>query len=242
MRVPAQRLDLALRDGATFEAWIEYYSEKSKLARSGGLWRVQALHLGRLPVPSGVLIAGDAGLQFDMTGPFARAIAPGEYDVWATMAMPERRRWWPFTRPRPDDLGDWPRVAFLTLLLTPEHPKHYEPALLQKAGGQRPIAGHAGFGIDSAEAALMDASQLPSVRRVNDGMAMWNLAGKAAFGPPGIRGLAAVVDLPTDPPVPAAVCCSGWGDGAYLSYWGLNDAGDPVRLVIDFDLPREARG
>ena len=41
-----------------------------------------------------------------------------------------------------------------------------------------------------------------------------------------------------DPGSPAncVAFMSGWGDGAYSSYWGFDDAGDPVVLLTDFDV------
>ncbi len=232
--IPTARLKGALDDRATFQAWIECYDAKMKLSRFGGWWILRPLHLGMLPVRSGQLVAGDPGLEFDMTGPFARTIPPGEYEVWASIAVPTRRA---ACEPgTPLELGDSPLVAFLTLLVTSEPPARFELAALQKPDGDRPIDEDPGFGVDSAQAALMDAAYLPAVRRAEGTLDAWGLAHEAQFGPEGLKGLAALVELATTPPAPAAVCVSGWGDGAYRSYFGLDARGQPVRLTIDFNL------
>lgn len=239
MSVTSEYLALALTEGATLEASIEVYDENAVQHRVGGAWRLQPFLLGTLPIASGQIVAGDPGFQFNMTGPFVRRVPPAAYEVWATIAVPDRRpKAWNLLRRKSTSLGTAPLVAFLTLLVTREAPASYELAAMDKADGDRPIDAHPGFGVDSGSAALMDAAHLPLMETFPDCMAAWRLAHKAQQGPPGMQGLAALTDLPSTPPVPVAVCSSGWGDGAYLSYWGLDRRGAPVRLVVDFNLPQ----
>ena len=47
----------------------------------------------------------------------------------------------------------------------------------------------------------------------------------------------AMVPIPPDSAPGLACFSSGWGDGAYASYWGLR-AGKVTRLVTDFELVR----
>lgn len=239
MSVTSEYLELALTEGATLEASIEVYGKDMVKRRVGGASRLRPFLLGKLPITSGRIVAGDPGFQFDMTGPFARRVPPGAYEVWATIAVPRRRPWaWKFLRRKSTSMDTAPLVAFLTLLVSHETPETYKPAALDKPYGDRPIDAHPGFGVDSGSAALMDAAHLPLMETFPDCMAAWGLAHKAQQGPPGLQGLAALTDLPSTPPVPVAACSSGWGDGAYLSYWGLDKRGVPARLVVDFNLPQ----
>lgn len=52
--------------------------------------------------------------------------------------------------------------------------------------------------------------------------------------------LASFGEMPGSPVVAAA--SSGWGDGEYPAYWGLSQSGDPVVLVVDFQLVADPEG
>lgn len=43
-------------------------------------------------------------------------------------------------------------------------------------------------------------------------------------------------------PLNVAMFWSGWGDGVYPSFWGLNAAGEPLLLMTDFDVLENADG
>jgi hypothetical protein len=43
-------------------------------------------------------------------------------------------------------------------------------------------------------------------------------------------------------PLNVAMFWSGWGDGIYPSFWGLNAAGEPLLLMTDFDVLENADG
>ncbi len=243
MNVPEAALALALREGARLDATITTLTVLAPFRRRERHHRVclqlQPVCLGLLPVPSGALIVGDLAMHFDMTGPFEQPIAPGTYEVWATIATPPKTGLLSRLLRRENPFGDEPRVAFLTLLLDRTEPTSYVLAKLKKSPDDRPIDAHPGFGIDLAGAAMVDASHVDAICELpmDD---LWEVFNHLDHAPEPATGLAGRIDLPTSQPTPAIVSETGWGDGAYCSYWGLDADGACVRLVVDFNLPGNA--
>lgn len=109
---------------------------------------------------------------------------------------------------------------------------HFDGIKPPKSADQLPT-----FGVDAGTAGFMDALVLESLRAAPD-----------EAEPPVQAALVPQLTATTsaansgqwiaDPISGRNVIAftSGWGDGTYASYWALDGAGQPVCLVIDFDL------
>lgn len=171
--------------------------------------------LGKLTLPSGQIFARDPSYERFEGPPFARRVRPGRYPVVLTC------------------LGDGPdrsphdRIAAAAILLRDELPTTWEHALPdgETLDDLHPGQVH-GYGVDGGTGCFVDAE-----------VALEFEAGKRNFQ----RMLAAFRKSDFQPLIhtfrdePAiAVFQSGWGDGFYASYWGLDARGEPVCLVTDF--------
>ncbi|WP_418061440.1 DUF4241 domain-containing protein [Pimelobacter simplex] len=112
------------------------------------------------------------------------------------------------------------RNAGLRLLLGPGEPVAWRRA--EVAGG-----GHV-LGVDAGNLCLADYPSYAVVVRRDKEHALDLLARETAR--PAVRGHA----FGDDDRVTAIVADSGWGDGAYPAYWGLDADGTTVQLVVDF--------
>ncbi|VEG25436.1 DUF4241 domain-containing protein [Actinomyces howellii] len=109
------------------------------------------------------------------------------------------------------------RVAAVRAVLDNTRPVRWQRALL---------APGAGFviGVDSGTGAVVDAVSYLSMSHRD-----WSRAMRAW-----VSTDAALLDPGTGPV--GVVTRSGWGDGGYGVYWGLDGQGRPVQLVIDYGL------
>lgn len=112
------------------------------------------------------------------------------------------------------------RNAALRLVLGPGEPVTWHPASV--VGG-----GHV-FGVDAGNLCLADYPSYAGVVRRDKERALDRLARETAR--PAVRGHA----FGDDDRVTAVVADSGWGDGAYPAYWGLDATGATVQLVLEF--------
>ena len=238
MNIPEARLASAFVKGAMLEAWVSYYTESGESRRTGGLWSLDPVVLGRVLISSGRVVAGDVPMCFEMTAPFLRRVPPGEYEAVATIARPHGRS--PADRPESGTgtMGYDPRVAYLGLLIADEKPVTFEYAVMERLyPNGRQNDEFEGFGVDVGPAGIMDAASLVQFSGELEDDDLSGTFYEELKARPETLGKAALVTLPWSPPVRLACADSGWGDGEYRSYWGLNSAGDPVQLIVDFDLP-----
>lgn len=109
---------------------------------------------------------------------------------------------------------------------------HYEGNKPPKSADQLPT-----FGVDAGTAGFMDALVLESLRTAPDEAeppVQASLVPQLTATPSAANTAQWIADPISGRNVIAFT--SGWGDGAYASYWALDGAGQPVCLVIDFDL------
>lgn len=177
--------------------------------------RIYRRELGKLTLPSGQILASDPSYECFVVAPFARRVRPGRYPVVLTCVGDGEN-------PGPHD-----RVAAAAILLRDELPTTWEHALCD---GQKLIDLHPGqiygYGVDGGTGCFVDAE----------------IAGEFAAGKRNFQRLLAAYRKSDFQPLlhtfrdePAiAVFQSGWGDGFYASYWGLDARGEPVCLVTDF--------
>lgn len=194
------------------------------------------IHVGDINLPTGKIIAADPFFT-DSQPAFARSVEPDKYPVYIYMA-------------EIDELHH--RVAYAKIKFRPETPTKYILALtedltaeeLDELGDDEFF----GFPVDSGLAALLDAEtnqQLtmrmnllqenkPESNYYDEVLAkeFEEYSGKNKFS----RSLGDWNDHhpSTDSDNNVIMFSSGWGDGYYPAYWGLNDNGDTIELVIDF--------
>ena len=182
---------------------------------------IDPIDVGRLQLPSGsVVVADPSYFTADFTRPFRRKIAPGAYALEFVIA----------------DLEQWgSRVAFARLRLSSNEVETWEWAETTAPGELNVF-----FGVDAGMACFADADAAAIFARVQtdfyakhpDGNYYNDVLSK---------------DFPSDAywgehrPDPKSlvkvfVCGSGFGDGLYAAYWGLDAAGAPVELVVDFQV------
>ena len=183
--------------------------------------------LGTLPLPSGTVIAADPLVQPDRQ-PFTRKVSPGPY---------------PVTLYRAQD-----RVALAELRFADGTPERWELALVPgqdiatlKAGEIFGYPVDAGLGcfMDPAARAAMERRDAQEQKRSGYS----NYYDDVLAGELKDSNLNWVMHRPLpDDPARIAVFSSGWGDGVYASYWALDAAGKPLRLVTDFGVIEDGDG
>jgi hypothetical protein len=192
--------------------WAEVLRDGGELAGSAGNLRIEHREIGRLYLPSGRVIAADALVEPTLP-PFARAVPPGRYPVHIAIAHLQKDE-------------DQRVAAALSFGAAPV--AAWEGAELEG----RPATA---YGVDSGtgsflsqEAAAVFAERLsgPYADTVMEQMES-NYVHTRNW---------AVVDLPGTEGLNLALFSSGYGDGAYASYWGLDGAGEAVVLLTDFGL------
>lgn len=210
---PVGRTDFcrALAPGASFESVEE-------------CWHVRPVPAGELVLPSGRIIATDPCYltRLDDTPPFGRTVPPGCYPVWIALAR------------KASDAPWAERVACMVLQLSEGPAVQWEPALRP---GERLVdlpPGHCyGHGVDSGNACFVDAAAIagldPAMRR-----ALYLDGVVRSYERTGWRTRFVHVPLPGQASANVIACSSGYGDGFYPSWWGIDETGDPCALATDF--------
>lgn len=206
---PAGRTDFgrALTPGASFES-------------VDGLWYVRLLPAGELVLPSGQIIATDPCYltRLDDTPPFVRTVPPGCYPVWIALAR------------KASDAPWAERVACMVLQLSDGPAAQWELALRPGEGLVDMSPGH---GVDSGNACFVDAAAVAMLDSV--ALEALYLDGVVrAYERTRWRTRSVIIPLPGQVPAHLTACSSGYGDGFYPSWWGIDKTGDPCALATDF--------
>ncbi|MEZ4380012.1 MAG: DUF4241 domain-containing protein [Nannocystaceae bacterium] len=177
-------------------------------------WTIRVIELGALTLRSGRVVVGDpltGALASDDA--LARRVPPGRYPVQLSViaASPEDHR-----------------VAAAKLVVRDAPVVRWEPALFE---GQAPDAARLPcYGVDSGTGVFACADAAPP----DDEASAERLLEALDADADGLPGLGA---CPHPVAPEAAICFStGWGDGLYVSWWGVAADGEPSCLVTDFDL------
>lgn len=210
MYIPAEEL-AALQDGTLDQLLL-----KRKIT---GEISTQAI--GSVNLPSGAIVAVDPLTMWGGEDAFTRHVQPGNYPVELTILKN----------------GDWGnRNAFATIKFTDTQAIKFEMALV--AGNDvRTLTGDEffGYGVDagtgsfmSAETAAIWMKQIDGDDELPDSVigALDEGAGPTEwvnFTIPGTKNSFVVFE-------------SGYGDGSYASFWGLDAAGNVASLTTDFGL------
>jgi hypothetical protein len=210
---PAGRTDFdrALTPGASFES-------------AEGQWHVRLVPTGELVLPSGRIIATDPCYltRLDDTPPFVRSVSPGRYPVWLALARKGSDALWA------------ERVACMVLQLSDGPPVQWEPALRPSERLVELPPGHCyGHGVDSGNACFVDTAAIagldPAMRR-----ALYADGVVGAYERAGWRTRFVHVPIPGSSAANLIACASGYGDGFYPSWWGIEETGDACALATDF--------
>ena len=202
----------------------DLYAAFSRPGRASVGGRAAALAVvpaGELVLPTGRIVASDAFLL--STEPFSTTVAPGRYPVSVLSAT--------------DDRGLGSDVAAAMLRLAPGDPVSWQTALVagQDVTTLEPGT-FFGYPVDSGTGSFASPE---AVERVKDEPAYDAYSARfqaAMFPTPDAR--TSSVDLVVDPATGANVIGfpSGFGDGGYASWFGLDAAGQPVVLITDFGI------
>lgn len=194
------------------------------------------IHIGDVNLPTGRIIAADPFFTEEQA-PFARTVIPDKYPVYIYVSHIDEvhhRIAYARIKFRPEDATR--HILALTEDITPEE--------IRELGDEEFF----GFAVESGLACFMDAetnealiSRMDEVQEKDDEANYYDevlaeefreYSGKNQFS----RELGDWNDHHPDAGSDNNVImfASGWGDGYYPAYWGLNDDGEAVELTIDF--------
>lgn len=192
---------------------------------------------GDLVVPSGRIVACDP-FEYADAPAFAREVLPGRYPVILALAQFARN-------------GD-ERIVAAMLRLNDAEPMRWDPALWEREPADaasttdeaRAAPGGASmpdeYGVDSGFGAFMDEAAIEALldhieAEDDEGYLQRRLESLGLVGGP------EWFDIPLDDETGANILLftSGWGDGAYPSYWGYAADGSLVCLLTDFGVVNE---
>lgn len=173
-----------------------------------------------LYLPSGKIVACDPLVLLDPV-PFAREVAPGTYPVDASVVQFESDR----------------RVAALRIVFGPGAPVRWEAAtIVGQDASLLASSERFGYGVDAGVGCFMDATTcallLERAAAIGDGGGNYDddvLAAELNRDHVDHHPIAGRAEN-------CAIAHSGWGDGIYSSYWGLDVDGRPLWLVTDFQV------
>jgi Protein of unknown function (DUF4241) len=188
-------------------------------------------NLGTLKLPTGKIVTADVLVNPDRP-PLLQSVAPGEYPVTLYRLT-----------------GGDPRIAMAELRIAEGNPVSWELAVLP---GQdvSTLKGKEffGFPVDAGVGAFYDHSALQamdlreSLEKGKNARYSNYYDDVLSLEMTGDRESAELHIPLADGKVNVAVFSSGWGDGYYPSFWGLDKSGKPVMLVIDFYVAEGADG
>jgi hypothetical protein len=215
--LPSFTLPPVMEIGDVYRSFVELGS-----ARAGGEEvELSVVRAGELVLPSGRVLAADVYL-FGQP-PFDRLLPAGRHPVFVLRA--ER------------DAGMDAAAAMLRV--APGDPVEWEPAT---TGGVDPgtldPAAFASYGVDSGTAAFASAE---AAERLESGdEALWEAYGERIQDQmyPGEDEYRLIAEVVVDPVTGGNVIAfaSGWGDGGYPAWFGLDADGEPLVLLTDFGI------
>lgn len=191
--------------------------------------KIVAEPVGDVELTSGRIIAVDPLTLFGAQ-PFVRTVAPGRYRVTIYTAFG--------------------RIAAAAIRFADGEPDHWQPALVQgQEIRQLKDDEFFGYGVDAGLGSFMDAETLPLVDE-RDKQVEARLGNKYTSYYDDVLAdelTSTGHDHVLHQPIAGkkgnvAIFSSGWGDGVYGSFWGLDKAGRPLVLVTDFNVIQNSDG
>lgn len=178
--------------------------------------KFDAYLLGQLSLPSGRIVAADGFIMFGVK-PFTRSVKAGSYPVTIAVAL----------------LDDDQRIAFAQIRFSGHRVARWEMAVTsgQDPSKLKPDEMYA-YGVDSGTGSFAD----PGAQEVLSADDANKLVDAAMEQMKNVNEPTRDWVLIDTPKGSAALFSSGWGDGGYASYFGLDDAGEPAALITDFQV------
>ncbi|MGL4967217.1 MAG: DUF4241 domain-containing protein [Inquilinus sp.] len=211
-RAPAEEASWPLPQSVLFS---QAFGSGVTVTPPDGPVALSGVEIGKLGVPSGRIVACDPFIC-DGAEAFSRRVPAGKFPVQLAMAK------------LPHD----ERVAFARILFADRPAVRWEMALRPGQTLQDLQPGYIhGYGVDTGTGAFMDAATRTSyLAATADEAATMRLVDALNNAPSGSRAWL----LRPYGHANVAMFSSGWGDGFYASYFGLDSAGRVVALVTDF--------
>lgn len=177
--------------------------------------------IGELALPDGRLVAADPYIMESEPEPFMQRIQADRAQVIAARAL----------------VGpDHERVAALLLRIGSQAIEDWDMAV---TGGQDPTTleeeGFFGYGVDAGTGLFgsPEAAKVAGRVLMADAGMLEDPISEALLAD-GVGTRSAVVVAPEEGATPIAACSSGWGDGFYPTWLGLDGDGQVVVVVTDF--------
>lgn len=215
---------------------INEFEHSYDLTAQMGAQELVEIHIGDVNLPTGRIIAADPFFTEEQQ-PFARTVEPDKYPVYIYVTEMDQAHH---------------RIAYAKIKFRPEEATRHILAVtedltteeLNELGEEEFF----GFAVESGLACFLDAeTNEPLINRMDEvqekdeeanyydevlAEEFREYSGKNQFS----RELGDWNDHHPDKDSDNNVImfASGWGDGYYPAYWGLNDNGDTIELVLDF--------
>lgn len=183
---------------------------------------IRAQVIATLNVPSGEIIASD--LFFGtLTQPLVRRVPPGQYPVSLSLIR--------------ENAQAWESVAAAKIQFLPTQPVSWELALIpgQDLSSLKP-GEIFGYAVDSGTGSFSSPSSAQAfANKIDQDQGYSDEINKASEAHSTTGSWASLIP---DPATGHNIVsfASGYGDGAYASYWGLDQHGQAVCLITDFTL------
>lgn len=189
---------------------------------------IESRQVATLKISSGEIVACDP-LVFPETSAFKRRVPKGDFPVVVSLA----------TLPDGDERVAAARIEFVTGSVS-----KWEPALLPAQDPAKLTEGeNFGYGVDAGTGCFMDLqTALVFIEREKE------MSSSPEFGSYYDDVLSDPLEensrsswtwlnhCPADDDRNVVMFSSGWGDGVYSSYWGLDGEGEVVCLLTEFDV------
>lgn len=177
--------------------------------------------IGKLRLPGGRVVAADPYTMGVDPQPFIQTLSASEADVVAARAV----------------IGEGhERLAALILLAGFNPVVEWQMSTIDDQDVSA-LDGDEffGYGVDAGTGSFGSPEAMRTVGRVlGEDAGMLEDPLSAALFRDGVGTRSAVVAAPEDGAIPVAMCSSGWGDGVYPTWLGVDDSGDVVVAVTDF--------
>ncbi|RWB71917.1 MAG: DUF4241 domain-containing protein [Mesorhizobium sp.] len=174
--------------------------------------KITAITIGELELPTGEIVACDPLITGLGRPPFSRKVKPGRYPVILLQVRAQ--------------------IAVAALRFGSGLPVRWELATFAR---DRPSGYEFEFIVDDAVASFMDKSFLTIM---SDQEELDDYLADVACTIDRF-----CIDSPIEGnPINVAMFDTGYGDGAYRSFWGLDASGEPLLLMTDFEVLENADG
>lgn len=185
-------------------------------AKVGG-WTLRRHDSGSLLLPTGRIVACDPSVISGEEEAFVRTVPPGSHPVSLVLAADAEQT----------------RVAAAIVRFSDASPVSWERARTVEDDDLEMT----GYGVDSATGCFLDSSALAIVATELEPTGQWDqLIEEALEVAPDDEWFSANVPVSQSPPTNAIAFSSGFGDGLYASWFGLDASGNAVCLLTDFEV------